>query len=72
MKLMLYRQGYYWPTILKDCINYAKSCEECQKHGTIQQVLTSELHSIKKPWPFRGWTLNLIGQIHPFSSKGHR
>ena len=26
------------PTILKDCINYAKSCEELQKHGLVQQV----------------------------------
>ena len=31
-----------------------------------------ELHSIIKPWPFRGWALDLIGQIHPPSSKGHK
>ena len=72
MKWMLFRQGYYWPTILKDCINYAKSCEECQKHGLIQQVPACELHSIRKPWPFRGWALDLIGQIHPLSLKVHR
>ena len=42
------------------------------KSDPIQQVLASELHSITKPWPFRGWTLDLIGQIHPPSSKGHR
>ena len=24
MKWMLFRQGYYWPTILKDCINYCQ------------------------------------------------
>lgn len=23
-------------------------------------------------WPFRGWALDLIGHIHPSSSKGHR
>lgn len=57
MKWMLFRQGYYWPTILEDCINYAKSCEDCQKHGLIQQVSTSELHSMTKPGPFQGWTL---------------
>ena len=68
---MLFRQGYYWPTILKICINYAKSCEECQKHDPIQQVPPSELHSITKPWPFQGWALDLIGQIHPPSLKGH-
>ena len=31
-----------------------------------------ELHLIMKPWSFRGWALDLIGQIHPPSSKGHK
>ena len=30
------------------------------------------MHPIIKPWPFRGWGLDFIGQIHPPSSKGHR
>ena len=30
-----------------------------------------ELHSIVKPWPFRGWAMDLIGKIYPTSSKGH-
>jgi hypothetical protein len=30
------------------------------------------MHPIMKPWPFRGWGLDFIGQIHPSSSKGHR
>jgi len=31
----------------------------------------NELYSIVKPWPFRGWTLDIIGEIHPTSSGGH-
>jgi hypothetical protein len=27
---------------------------------------------IVKPWPFRGWGIDLIGQIYPSSSKGHK
>jgi transposase InsO family protein len=30
------------------------------------------LHPIIKPWPFRGWALDFVGQIYPASSKGHR
>jgi hypothetical protein len=30
------------------------------------------LHPIIKHWPFRGWSLDFIGQIHHASSKGHR
>nr|KYP46166.1 Retrovirus-related Pol polyprotein from transposon opus [Cajanus cajan] len=54
MKWTLSRKGFYWPTMIKDCIEFAKSYEECQKHGPIQRVPASELHSIIKPWPFRG------------------
>ena len=58
--------------MINDCIQFAKSCEECQKHGVVQHLPASELHAIIKQWPFRGWALDLIGQIHPFSSKGHK
>ncbi|XP_057740617.1 uncharacterized protein LOC130957791 [Arachis stenosperma] len=58
--------------MIKDCIDYAKACQECQKHGSVQQIPMDELHSIIKPWPFRGWALDLIGLIHPPSSKQHK
>ncbi|KAL1337299.1 hypothetical protein AAHE18_10G129500 [Arachis hypogaea] len=58
MKWVINRRRLYWPTIQRDCINYARS--------------SSELHVIIKPWPFRGWALDLIGQIHLPTSKGHK
>jgi hypothetical protein len=30
------------------------------------------LHPIIKQWPFCGWALDFVSQIHPTSSKGHR
>nr|KYP43117.1 Gypsy retrotransposon integrase-like protein 1 [Cajanus cajan] len=72
MKWTLSRKGYYCPSMIKDCIEFAKSCEECQKHGPIQRLPANELHSIVKPWSFRGWEIDIIGQIHPPSSKNHR
>jgi IS30 family transposase len=58
--------------MLKDCIEFAKGCQECQRHAGIQHVPASELHSVIKPWPFRGWALDLIGEIRPASSKNQR
>ncbi|WJX68619.1 hypothetical protein P8452_52970 [Trifolium repens] len=58
--------------MLKDCIEYAKGCQECQRHSGIQHVPASELHSIVKPWPFRGWAINFIGEIKSASSKNQR
>jgi IS30 family transposase len=28
-------------------------------------------HPIIKPWPFRGWGLDFVGEVHPSSTKGH-
>jgi len=33
MILLIFRQGLYWPSMLKDCIEFAKGCQECQKHA---------------------------------------
>lgn len=49
----------------KDCIDYAKACKRCQKFGTITRVPASELNYILKPWPFKGWVVNTIGEINP-------
>jgi hypothetical protein len=72
MKWMIRNNNYYWPTILEDCFKYYKGCQECQKFGSIQRVLASAMNPIIKPWSFRGWAIDRIGQIYPPSSKGHK
>jgi hypothetical protein len=62
----------YWPTMVDDCIKYQNGCEACQQFGNIQLAPVVVMNSIMKPWPFRGWGLDFIDQIHPGSSKGHR
>jgi hypothetical protein len=72
MKWLLHRADFYWPTMLNDCFRYYKGCESCQKFGDVQLAPTAMLHLIIKPWPFYGWALDFVGQIHPASSKSHR
>ena len=36
MYWLIQRYGYFWPTMMKDCIEYSKGCEACQRHGPIQ------------------------------------
>ncbi|GKV39526.1 hypothetical protein SLEP1_g47284 [Rubroshorea leprosula] len=71
MRWLIRRHGFFWPSILKDCISYAKGCKACQIHGPLQRVPASELHPIVKPWPFRGWVIDLIGKVYPPSTRGH-
>jgi hypothetical protein len=52
--------------------NNYKSCKSCLKFGDVQLAPATMLHLIIKPWPFRGWALDFVGQIHPASSKGYR
>jgi hypothetical protein len=72
MKWMIKNNNYYWLMMLEDCFKYYKGCQECQKFGSIQKVPASAMNPIIKPWPFRGWEIDLIGQIYPPSSKGHK
>ncbi|XP_050233301.1 uncharacterized protein LOC126681792 [Mercurialis annua] len=71
MRWLIHKYGFYWPKMEQDCIRYAKGCEACQKFGPIQHVPAEDLHSIIKPWPFRGWAVDLIGKVYPGSSDGH-
>jgi len=61
MKWMIRRNGYYWSTILEDCFKYFKGCQGCQKFGNVQRAPASAMNPIIKPWPFRGWAIDLIG-----------
>ena len=70
MKWLLWRAGFYLLRMINDCFIYYKGCKACQKFGNIQLAPAAMLHPIVKPWPFGGWGLDFIGQIHPPSSKG--
>ncbi|CAN6570975.1 unnamed protein product [Malus baccata var. baccata] len=71
MRWLLRRYGYFWPDMEKDCKSYARGCEECQRHEPLQHVPSVPLNPVIKPWPFRGWAMDFIGQIYPAFSKGH-
>ncbi|XP_040369505.1 uncharacterized protein LOC121051331 [Rosa chinensis] len=72
MRWLLRRHGYFLPSILKDCIAFAKGCLDCQAHGPVQHIPNVPMQPIIKPWPARGWALDLIGMIHPHSSLQHK
>ena len=47
------RQGYYWPTILKDATELVRKCKICQEHAHISHLPSETLTSITSPWPFQ-------------------
>ena len=47
------RQGYYWPTILRDVTDLVRRCKICQDHAKISRLPSEPLTSITSPWPFQ-------------------
>ena len=58
--------------MLEVCFTYYKGCQGCQNFGNMQRAPASAMNPIIKPWPFRGWGIDLISQIYPPSSKNHK
>ena len=52
MKWIICRSRYFWLTILEDCFEYYKGCQDCQHFGNIQKSPTSAMNPIIKLWPF--------------------
>ena len=48
------RMGYYWPIMVKDCIEYAKKCEGCQFLANIIRQPPEPLHPTVASWLFDG------------------
>jgi hypothetical protein len=38
MNWLLRRAGFYWPTMMDDCIKYQKGCEVCQCHTPFREI----------------------------------
>ena len=65
------RMGYLWNTMETDCVDYVKSCHDCQMHANLNHVLPSELYSMIFPWKFSVWGIDVIGRIASKALNGH-
>lgn len=72
MKIKIKKLGYYWPSMITDCMKVAKHCHQCQVHGVVLHQPPCVLHPMMSSWPFESWGTDVIGPIDPPSSQGHR
>ena len=61
------RQGYFWPTMVRDAQEFTK-CDKCQRFTTVPRLPPEELTVITNPWPFYKWGINILGPY--LSAKG--
>lgn len=60
--------AYYWPTMITDCMEFARKCHICQLHGETLHQPQNTLAS----WPFAAWGTDKLRPIDPPSSAGHK
>ncbi|KAK3013273.1 hypothetical protein RJ639_009594 [Escallonia herrerae] len=63
------RQGYYWPTMPRDAIEFMRRCDKCQKFAPISHKPVVPLTSIVSPIPFAVWGMDLLGPFPMASSQ---
>ena len=64
------RMGYYWLTMVKDCLDYARRCVACQFHENFMHQPPKVLHPTIASWSFDALGLDVVGPLPKFSG-GH-
>ncbi|KAL5583474.1 hypothetical protein UlMin_015916 [Ulmus minor] len=57
------RQGYYWPTIQTDSLDFVHKCDKYQRFSAIPRQAPEDLTTVTSPWPFAKWGIDLIGPL---------
>lgn len=55
------RQGYFCPTLAKDCKEFVQKCGQCQLFSNVPKQAPSLPSSILSPIPFAMWGIDIIG-----------
>ncbi|KAG7567917.1 Reverse transcriptase domain [Arabidopsis thaliana x Arabidopsis arenosa] len=64
MAFKIKRMGYYWPTMITDCVKFAQKCKRCQLHAPLIHQPSELFSSISAPYPFMRWSMDIIGPLH--------
>jgi len=56
-------QGYYWPKMFDDDKDYMRKCQQCQMFAPVSNRPSSNLHTLRSPWIFMQWRLDVVGPL---------
>jgi hypothetical protein len=59
------RQGFYWPTHIKDAEQTVKTCQACQSTSPHQTKSSAIIQLIPPTWPLQRWGMDLVGPLPP-------
>ena len=55
--------GFYWPTLFKDCFEWVKHCDKCQRMGNISRRNEMPLQGILVVQIFYVWGIDFMGSF---------
>ena len=64
-------QGFWWLRMQWYAVEYARKCEQCQRHAPMIHQLVGSLNPISSPWPFAQWGLDILGPF-PWATGNRR
>jgi hypothetical protein len=59
------RQGFYWPTHIKDAEHIVRTCKACQNFFPHQSKPSVKTQVIPPTWPLQWWGMDLVGPLPP-------
>ena len=59
------QSGFYWPTIFKDCFEWMKFCDQCQRMGNVSKRHEMPLQGFLVVQLFDVWGIDFMGPFPP-------
>ena len=54
-------QGYWWPNMQREVLEYVRKCDQCQRFAPSIHQPGGILNLLSSPWPFAQWGLDIVG-----------
>ena len=63
LSLQAITQGYWWPGMQKEALEYVKKCDQCQRFAPNTHQPKGVFNPLSSPWPFAQWGLDIVGSF---------
>ncbi|GAA0184389.1 hypothetical protein LIER_31677 [Lithospermum erythrorhizon] len=63
LALKITRIGYFWPTLVKDAMDFVKKYDICHRIGSVQHQPSTSMTPILNHIPFPMWGIALMGKL---------
>ena len=56
-------QGYFWPTMAQDSIDYVRKCDKCKKFTNMSNIPIEDQVPTLSTWPFDQLEIDIVGLL---------